>query len=113
MKPSQAQLKGNMTTMQNIEYTSPTKVFLVSGRVTASPAGALPEASGGVVQRVVTADDEVAAFQVLREKEPHFQPIGIASLADYQAAVQGVLNTLAGKERAWPLYRQRVSPSDG
>ncbi len=99
--------------MQNIEYTSPTKVFLVSGHVAPAPAGALPEPSAGVVQRVVTADDEVAAFQVLREMEPHFQPIGIASLADYQAAVQGVLNTLAGKERAWPLYHQSVSQSDG
>jgi hypothetical protein len=81
----------------------PNRVFLVSGQMVERKVGGREGVGAAVVQRVVHADDAAAAYRALAEQDPAFQPLGVASLFDYEDAARRVRACIDGQSDEWPL----------
>jgi hypothetical protein len=78
-------------------------VFMVSG--TSILEGEGDRKTNAVIsQVVVVAVDDVAAYDLLRDKRPDFVPVGHASLAEYEAAVARLRAVLGGGKSDLPLF---------
>jgi hypothetical protein len=85
--------------------TDPNQIFLVSGQATEEKVGGRGGLSPAVTQHVVVAEDAAAAYEALARNVKGFQPLGHASLAQYEQAAQKIRAVLAGESTDWPLHR--------
>lgn len=78
------------------------QVLLVSGqlRLTGNESGHL---AAEVIQRVVIAEDDKAAYQMLAVTEPQFFPIGHATLQQYEDVAAKLRATLKGDQTGWTI----------
>lgn len=81
----------------------PSRVFLVSGQIAEQKVGRRDGLGPTVHQRVVFADDAVAAYQRLATAEPAFKPIGLATLADYEDSAARLRAVAEGRSQEWAL----------
>lgn len=81
----------------------PRRVFLVSGQIAEQKVGRREGVGSTVHQRVVVADDAVAAYQCLALAEPAFKPVGLASLADYEDSAKRLRAVAEGRSEEWTV----------
>lgn len=79
----------------------PRRVFLVSGQFRQQKVGGRGGVSADITQRVVFADDSAEAYKRLAEALPSFQPVGLASLFDYEDAARRLRAVVAGQSQEW------------
>lgn len=82
----------------------PKRTFLVSGQVIAEKVGGRHGLSPVVGQRVVVAQDELAAYALLATAEPGFRPVGHASLHDYEVAAAKLRAVATRQSTEWVLH---------
>jgi len=78
------------------------QVHLVQGQVMGEVDGVqqlLPE----IVQRVVIASDVASAFAALKGSESSFNPVGSATLQDYEVAAARLRAVVRGEDAGWPM----------
>lgn len=92
-------LKGVATSFDSA--LDPRTVYLVSGRVVERKVGGRVGLSSSLSQRVVFAQDVLAARALLAELEPAFQPIGLATLFDYEDAARRLRAVAEGRSDEW------------
>lgn len=82
----------------------PGNVFLVSGQRFEILEGGVRKVSPEIEQRVVVAQGDVAAYQLLASQEPGFLPSGHASLEAYDQAAMNIRAALQGEKGAWTVF---------
>jgi hypothetical protein len=89
-----------VTSEANLDI-DPRRVFLVSGQFRQQKVGGRGGVAPDITQRVVFAEDSAEAYRRLADALPSFQPVGLASLFDYEDAARRLRAVVAGQSQEW------------